>query len=55
MAELDGIGRLVLTEILAYGVYTAGAVVKVPDTDDWVCLEYDVKNLPGLPERFKDL
>ena len=39
----------------AYGVYTAGAVVKAPDTDEWILLEYDVTNLPGLPERFKEL
>jgi hypothetical protein len=55
MAEPDSKGRLVLTEISAYGVYTAGAVVKAPDTDEWILLEYDVTNLPGLPERFKEL
>lgn len=54
-AEPDSKGRLVLTEISAYGVYTAGAVVKAPDTNEWVLLEYDVASLPGLPERFKEL
>ena len=55
MAESDGKGRLGLTEISAYGVYTAGAIVKAPDTDEWICPEYDVTNLPGSPERFKEL
>ena len=53
MAEPDGNGRLGLREISAYGVYTAGAIAKAPDADEWIYLEYDVTNLPGLPERIQ--
>ncbi|MBT9290254.1 hypothetical protein KL771_12345 [Hyphomicrobiaceae bacterium 22] len=43
--------RAVLAEIISYGVYTAGAVLREIDGDD-VLLEYDVSRLPGLPPDF---